>query len=79
MGSSAKFHDDGRARSWTLHGHGNKRINEQPISMMMAELVLGLSMILGRKAALLATPCKKELTSGWSPSSDDSNDGRAPS
>jgi len=54
MGSSAKLHDDGRAPSWALHGHGNKRIGEQPISMMMAELPLGLSMILGRKAAPLA-------------------------
>jgi len=56
MGSSAKFHDDGRAPSWSLHGHGNEKIDEQPISMMMAELPLGLSgsMILGRKAVPLA-------------------------
>jgi len=56
MGSSAKFHDDGRAPSWGLYGHGNKRINsdERPISMMMTELPLGLSMILDRKAVPLA-------------------------
>jgi len=54
MGSSARFHDDGRAPSWALYGHGNKRIDEWPISMMMAELPLGLSMILGTKAAPLA-------------------------
>jgi hypothetical protein len=27
MGSSAKFHDHGRAPSWTLHGHGNERVD----------------------------------------------------
>jgi len=54
MGSSAKFHDDGRAPSWALYGHGIKRIDERPISMMTTELPLGLSMILDRKA--LAVP-----------------------
>ena len=59
MGSSAKFQDDDRAPYWALHGHGNKRIDERPISMMMAELPLWLSMILGRKAAPLAHLVKK--------------------
>jgi len=49
MGSSAKFHDDGRAPSWALHGYGNERIDERPICMMMAELPLGLSMDIGLK------------------------------
>jgi len=63
MGSSAKFHDDGQAPSWALHGYGNKRIDERPtrISMMMAELPLGLSMILGRKTAPLAHLLKKTI------------------
>jgi len=54
MGSFAQFHDDGRASSWALHGHGGKKIVEWPISMMMAELPITLSMILGRKAVPLA-------------------------
>jgi len=41
-------------------------IDYQPIFMMMVELPLGLSMILGRKVALLGTPCEKESTSGRS-------------
>jgi len=27
VGSSAKFYDDGRAPSWTIHGHGNEGID----------------------------------------------------
>jgi len=61
MDSSAKFHDDGSDPSWTLRGHGNGRIDERPISMIMAELPLGLSLILGRRAALLFTPAADDV------------------
>ena len=54
MGSPAKFQDNGRAPSWTLNGHGNERMNQRRISMMMAELPLGLFMILGWKAVPLS-------------------------
>jgi len=77
MGSSAKFHDDGRAPSWALYGHGIKRIDERPISMMTTELPLGLSMILDRK-----TPgCAPGTSWKWNYRrvSDLHDNGRAPS
>jgi len=50
---AADLNDDGRALSWALHGHKNKvkerptsllqKIDERPISIMMAELHLRLS------------------------------------
>jgi len=52
-----------------LYGHGNKKINQQPTSMMMVELPLGLSMIMGlevrpRSLAHLAVPGEAERIKG---------------
>jgi len=57
---AADLHDDGRAPSWALHDLGKpkegcapgytywKKINERPISMIMAELHPGLSIDMAR-------------------------------